>query len=128
MKYLLFVMLVSGSLQNAAQESASPAPKAWLGVLTLADQYKNQQNWTPADQKVVESHFQRLVSMKEKGVVLMAGRTQLELDNPDMMGLVIFYKATEQEANAFMEEDPAVRNGIMRAKVFPYGVAVSKCQ
>jgi len=60
--------------------------------------------------------------------VVLAGRTELPLNNPEMMGLVIFYAKDEKEALQFMMDDPAVKNKIMLAKVHPYGLAISKCQ
>jgi uncharacterized protein YciI len=65
---------------------------------------------------------------KEEGIVVFAGRTELPLDNPDMMGLVVFYAKDEKEAQQFMNDDPAVKAKIMLVKVHPYGLAVSKCQ
>jgi YCII-related domain. len=66
--------------------------------------------------------------MNKEGVVLLAGRTQLETNDPDMMGLVIFYAKDEKEAADFMMNDPAVKNKIMLAKVLPYGIAVGACK
>ena len=65
--------------------------------------------------------------MKDKGIVILAGRMELPLNDPAMQGLVIFYAKDEKEANRFMQDDPAVKAKIMNAKVHPYGVAVNKC-
>jgi hypothetical protein len=45
-----------------------------------------------------------------------------------MMGLVIFLAKDDAAAQIFMQEDPAVKNGIMLAKVHPYAIAVSLCE
>ena len=57
----------------------------------------------------------------------MAGRTQLESNDPAMMGLVIFYAKDDKEALQVIMDDPAVKGNIMLAKVHPYGIAVGKC-
>ena len=110
-----------------AQNSSKTKPKQYLGVLTLTEKYKEEKNWTKADEAIVGEHFQRLVKSKDEGVVILAGRTDYQLNSPDMMGLVIFYAKDDAAALQFMNEDPAVKNKIMLAKVHPYGVAVNKC-
>jgi uncharacterized protein YciI len=76
----------------------------------------------------VGEHFKRLVQMNKDGVVLLAGRIQLESNDPNMIGLVIFYAKDEKEAEEFMMSDPAVKNKIMKAEVSPYGIAVGFCK
>ena len=102
--------------------------KEWLGVLTLTEKFTDEKNWTAAEQAIVGEHFQRLVKMKEKGIVVLAGRMELPLNDPNMQGLVIFYARDEKEATEFMMNDPAVKNKIMNTKVIPYGIAVSACK
>jgi uncharacterized protein YciI len=126
MKKLLPVIFCFGVLISFAQDNAKP--KTWLGVLTLTEKYKEEKNWTPNDQAIVGEHFQRLKKMKEAGVVVLAGRTDIAMDNPDMMGLVIFYAKDDKEALQFMLDDPAVKNKIMLTKVHPYGLALLKCE
>ncbi len=128
MKEFIFVCASFMALQLTAQDTTKAKPKEFLGVLTLTDKYKEEKNWTAQDQAVVGEHFQRLIKFKNEGVVVLAGRTELPLDNPDMVGLVIFYAKDEKEALQFMMDDPAVKNKIMQTKVHPYGIALSKCQ
>ena len=123
--FLLFACFIT--VQLVAQNDTKDK-KAWLGVLTLPEKFQDEKNWTAADQAIVGEHFQRLVKKKEEGVVVLAGRTELLLNNPEMMGLVVFYAKDEKEAMQFMMDDPAVKAKIMQAKVHPYGLAVSKCQ
>ena len=108
-------------------QSADSVAKTYLGVLTLTEKYTQVKNWTPSDQAIVTEHFNRLVKFKNEGVVIMAGRTQYQTDNPDMMGLVVFRARNNEEAERFMTEDPAVKNSIMKLKVHPYDVAIDRC-
>lgn len=128
MKRLLLVVACFISLQVLAQDTTKAKMNAYLGVLTLPQKYQDEKNWTATDQAIVGEHFQRLIKKKEEGTVVLAGRTELPLNNPEMMGLVIFYAKDEKEALQFMMDDPAVKNKIMIAKVHPYGLAVSKCK
>ena len=128
MKKILSFVFCCVALNGLAQDSAKTKQKEYLGVLTLTEKYKEEKNWTLTEQGIVGQHFQRLVKMKEEGIVLLAGRTSYEVNNPDMMGLVIFYADNDEAALKIMMEDPAVKNHIMLAKVHPYGVAVSTCK
>ncbi len=128
MKKFILLIACFYATQAFTQDSTKAKPKAYLGVLTLTEKYKEEKNWTNEDQAVVGEHFQRLIKYKKEGVVVLAGRTELELNNPDMMGLVIFYAKDDSEALKFMQEDPAVKKNIMLTKVHPYGLALIKCE
>jgi uncharacterized protein YciI len=128
MKKLILLLLCFITIQVMAQDSTKTKMKEYVGVLTLSEKYKDEKNWVAGDQAIVGEHFQRLIKKKEEGIVVFAGRTELPLNNPDMMGLVIFYARDDKEALQFMMDDPAVKNKIMQLKVHPYGIAISKCQ
>ncbi len=128
MKLLLLFISCFISIQNFAQDTSKTKLKEYLGILTLTEKYQDEKNWGKDEQAIVGAHFQRLVQMKNEGVIVLAGRTQLPTNSADMMGLVIFYAKDDKEANDFMMNDPAVKNHIMNAKVLPYGIAVSICK
>ena len=124
----LFLMLACFITIQAFAQNDTKDKKVWLGVLTLPEKFQDEKNWTAAEQAIVGEHFQRLIKKKEESVVVFAGRTELALNNPDMVGLVVFYAKDEKEALQFMMDDPAVKAKIMLMKVHPYGLAISKCQ
>ena len=128
MKTILLFLSFFLSAQIFAQDSSKVNKKEWLGVLTLTDKYQDEKNWTKNDEAIVEEHFLRLLKMKNEGVVILAGRTLTELNNTEGMGLVIFYANNEKEAAGFMMNDPAVKNNIMKANVYPYSIAINKCK
>ncbi len=128
MKKLLLAVACFITIQALAQDTTKAKMNAYLGVLTLPQKYQDEKNWSAAEQAIVGEHFQRLIKKKEEGIVVLAGRTELPLNNPDMVGLVIFYAKDDKEALQFMMDDPAVKAKIMLTKVHPYGLAVSKCQ
>ncbi len=127
MKRLILICASFIAIQALAQDTTKSKPKSWLGVLTLTEKYTDEKNWSQNDNAIVGEHFQRLVKYKTEGVVVLAGRVELDLNNPDMKGLVIFFAKDEKEALQFMTDDPAVKNKIMQAKVYPYGIAINKC-
>lgn len=77
---------------------------------------------TPEERAIVAQHFDYLQDLVAQGVVILAGRT-LNTD-PTSFGIVIFRAASEEAARAIVEGDPAVRQGVMRAELFPYRIAL----
>ncbi|MFL5803143.1 MAG: YciI family protein [Roseiflexaceae bacterium] len=53
---------------------------------------------------------------------MLAGRT-LNTD-PSSFGIIILRADTEATARGIMEDDPAVQQGVMRAELFPYRIAL----
>ena len=76
--------------------------------------------WTKRETQIAEEHFAYLKRATEAGIVLLAGRSQ------DGIGpaLVIIEADSEEEARSFMESDPFVANGLMRARLHPYRAAL----
>ena len=72
---------------------------------------------TEREVAIVGEHFEYLQKLIAEGVVFMAGRT--ENIGARTFGLVIF-----EAAIALMQNDPAVKLGVMKAEVFPYRVAL----
>lgn len=77
---------------------------------------------TEREATIVGEHFQYLKGLVEQGVVLMAGRT-LNADE-STFGIAIFEAESQTAAEEIMRADPAVREGVMRAELFPYRVAL----
>jgi uncharacterized protein len=127
-KKLFFLLSLFIAAQSFAQDTTKVKRKEWLGVLTLVEKYKIAENWNAEAEKIGMEHYQRLLKMKNEGMVVLAGRMQIPINDPNMMGLVIFYAKDEKEATDFIMNDPAVKNKLMQAKVYPYAIAVSSCK
>lgn len=92
--------------------------------------YRIQPTWpamltdgpTQREQEIVGQHFEYLKQLVEQGVVILAGRTL----NTDVssFGIIIFNAASDEEARQLTDNDPAVKQGVMRAQLFPYRVAL----
>lgn len=74
------------------------------------------------ENQVIESHFAYLSDLKEKGVVKLAGRTT----NTDAssFGVMIFEAKNEEAARLIMANDPAVKEGVLAAQLFPFRIAL----
>ncbi len=78
---------------------------------------------TAAEEEIVGQHFAYLQGLVEKGVVKLAGRT-LTVDE-DAFGIIVFLAETEEQAAQLVANDPAVKEGVMRAQLFPFRVALN---
>jgi uncharacterized protein len=76
---------------------------------------------TARETAIIEEHFTYLQRLCAEGVVLLAGRTLT--DDADAFGIVIL-QAEETQARALMEADPAVRDGVMTAVLYPFRIAL----
>jgi uncharacterized protein YciI len=77
---------------------------------------------TPEEIATLRRHVAYLEDLARQGVVVLAGRTQTTDERT--FGLVIFRAASEGAAREVMSRDPAVADGLMRAELFPYRIAV----
>lgn len=78
--------------------------------------------WTEEEVEIARAHFAYLQQATEEGTVILAGRAQ------DGVGpaIVILEATSEEEAREFMENDPFVASGLMRASLHPYRVALMR--
>jgi hypothetical protein len=77
---------------------------------------------TPTEREIVDDHFNYLVRLRGRGIVVHAGRTT---DPARLWGIVIM-RASVSEAERLMAEDPAIRAGLQVSEVFPYRVAIER--
>jgi D-alanyl-D-alanine carboxypeptidase len=105
-----------------------PAPttaqtkKQFVIVLRLNPKWHDDKNWTEADNQAVGKHFAKLQQLQKDGKLILAGRTLVK----ESMGVVILEVESEAEARKVMEEDEAVKAGIMAAEVLPFQTALMK--
>jgi uncharacterized protein YciI len=73
---------------------------------------------TEFESHIVSEHFNYLKRLTEDGVVILAGRTQ----NTDYssFGIVLLKAETIEAAREIMLNDPAVKNNVFRAELYPY--------
>lgn len=71
---------------------------------------------TAAEAAAVQAHFAYLQAAFEAAVVRYVGRTLA----PPHLGLAIFEAPSEAHAEAFLQQDPAVAQGIFHGRVQPW--------
>ncbi len=76
--------------------------------------------WTEEDIRIGNEHFAYLQEATERGVVILAGRS-LDGEGP---AVVIFEADSENSARSFMQADPFVDGGLMRATLHPFRAAL----
>ena len=74
----------------------------------------------PTDEEaaVIREHVAYLEKLAKDSSVLLAGRTQA------VFGIVILGAASDEQAQDIMNNDPAVKYGVMTADIFPFSIAV----
>jgi uncharacterized protein YciI len=71
------------------------------------------------EEAVLSEHFERLKKGLADGMLILAGPC---LDGE--FGIAIFRARSDEEAKEFMENDPAVKQGIMAAELHPFRVSL----
>jgi uncharacterized protein YciI len=77
---------------------------------------------TDAERDVIARHFAHLERLTDEGVMVLVGRT-LTTDERTF-GICIFEAASDEDARQIMDDDPAVREGVMSAELFPFRIAL----
>jgi uncharacterized protein YciI len=98
--------------------------KQFIYVLKLIPELYDVNNWTDREEKIVHRHFKELQELLKEGKLILAGKT--EGNDEKAFGIVILETDSEEEALAIMKSDPEVAEGIMKAELFPYRVALMK--
>jgi uncharacterized protein YciI len=94
----------------------------WIYVLKPTRLEMLTEGSTPEEAEIVGRHFAYLKDLTEKGVMILMGRTQN--NDESTFGIAIFEAEDETAARSIMENDPAVKNGVMTATLYPYKVAL----
>lgn len=92
----------------------------FIYFLKLIPRLIDDNNWTDAENDIVDRHFVRLQGLVKEGKVILAGRTL----NTNPEGIVILEVDSEEEAIELMENDPTVKEKVMTATLLPYRVAL----
>jgi len=74
---------------------------------------------TPEEEAILDEHFTYLKKAAETGTVLLAGPCM-----DDTFGLVLFRAENDDDANAFMFDDPSVKKNVMVAELHPIHISI----
>jgi len=78
---------------------------------------------TAHEARLVGDHYAYLVDLRDRGVLILAGRTQEVVGT---FGIVIFEAVDDAAASAVVAADPAVAADVFTATLHPYAVAVAR--
>jgi uncharacterized protein YciI len=108
----------------AAPEAKPDKPKQFIYVLRLVPRLYSDANWTAEDNAALGRHFNRFKDAIKSGQLILAGRTSEPGDKT--FGIAIFEAPDEAAARKFMEQDPAVTDGLMTAELHPFAIALQR--
>lgn len=75
---------------------------------------------TPEERDAVGAHFAYYQSLRDRGVLVLAGRTT----EPPYTGVFVFRAESEDHARAIVDTDPAVARSVMTATLQPFRTAL----
>jgi uncharacterized protein YciI len=119
---LLLAALIMTGLAGAslAAEEGKPAPTITMKTYYLGLIRKGPA-WTPGDTPEIralqEGHMANIRRLGAEGKLVLAGPFT---DGGDLRGLFLFEVATQEEAKALCETDPAVKAGRLVVEVHPW--------
>ncbi len=76
---------------------------------------------TSREDAIIDDHFTYLEKLEKENVLLLAGRTETRENSS--LGAVIFTARDEFHAREIMQNDPAVKNGVMLAELHCFRLA-----
>ncbi len=98
-----------------------PAKEQFLYVLKVKRLGMLTEGSTPEEAATMQRHVAYLEQLAAEETAILFGRT---LNNDETtFGLVIFEADSESEATRIMLADPAIREDVMEATLFPYWIA-----
>lgn len=118
----VLVEMIEAMVGEKALPAQASEKKQFVIVLRLNAKFQDEKNWTDADNQAVNRHFQRLQKLLADGKLIFAGRTLVR----ESMGVVVVEVETEADARRIMEDDDAVKAGIMSAEVLPFQTALRR--
>ena len=77
---------------------------------------------TAEENALIDRHFRYLSDLTDKGIVVLAGRTE-QADSPGF-GIVLLRAESEQHAIEILHGDPAIIGGVFRGQIFPFRMAL----
>jgi len=96
----------------------------FIYILHLQPQFRKAENWNDNTNRIVGEHFNYLKSLNEKGIAILVGKSDYDIDNPDNFGMCIFQAENMDAAKELMNNDPCILNGVMYAELHPFRIVL----
>lgn len=113
-------MMTTAAQQGSEPREVLPQQKQFLCRVRPVRVEMLNSGPTKEEQFILFEHLEYLKRLTNQGIVIHAGQTL----NRDETGfdLVVFQADSERAAREIVNNDPAVKKGVMRAALFPYRV------
>ena len=98
--------------------------QTYVYKIQLIKRLWDEKHWTKEDEMIIERHFERIKKDVELGKIIHVGKTMIENENG--YGLVVFECEDEEKALQYMNEDPAIKEGIMTGTCLAYKIVFQK--
>lgn len=92
----------------------------FLYILSLNKPYRDINNWTAEIENAQQDHFNYLKALHESKVMKHVGRTDVDFADDALHGYAIFEAESESAAQQIMNNDPAIKAGLMSGRLLPY--------
>jgi len=114
-------MSLAGNLMSGQNPTRTPELKQFLYRVQPTRAEMLRSGPTPEESAAVQAHVNYLKNLTAEGTLILAGRTLSNDENT--FGIIVFRAPSEDAARQIMNGDPAVKTGVFRAALFPFGVA-----
>jgi uncharacterized protein YciI len=106
--------------QRARDSRVSDVATEWLYAIRSPRGASFVEDATEAESAVMGEHFAYLQAALEAGRLVLAGPAT----DGEFPGIVVFEADDEDDARAFMEDDPSVRQGVMLGELHAFRVSL----
>lgn len=93
-------------------------------ILKLEEHYHNPDNWNDDTTAIIQQHFNYLQQRFLNNEVLFVGRTNYQPGHPDLQGWAVLNTDNEIQALEWMNQDPCIIHGVMKATLHPFSAAM----
>jgi len=96
----------------------------FIYILHLQPQFRKTENWNDNINRIVGEHFNYLKGLNEKGIAILVGKSDYDIDSTDNFGMCIFQAENMDGAKALMNNDPCIVNEVMYAELHPFRIVL----
>jgi uncharacterized protein YciI len=96
----------------------------FIYILHLQPHYRKPENWNDNINRIVNEHFNYLKEIHEKGIAVLVGKSDYDIDSTDNFGMCIFQSENLEAAKELMNNDPCILNGVMYAELHPFRIVL----
>ena len=122
-KTLLLAIALLGFLKSDRIDKTQK--KQFVYILRYADEFKKQIRFGEKEQAIVREHLEYLKGLMNDGNCYFAGRTNNFFDST-LFGVIVFDATSLETAKETMNNDPMIKNAIMKGELHPFTVVLFK--